>query len=139
MFSQAVSCTTSYREVSFVPLQSATFCVQCELISTNHTPYCLACGSQSVLGQFPDAPVALLMSMECDLYPKTRPELADKIDGAIGEGSKFHETHGYEHAKALAHLDRIGTTLTAIFDRAAAENRPTGEVADRMAEEIFRR
>ena len=50
MFSQAVSCTTSYREVSFVPLQSATFCVQCELISTNHTPYCLACGSQSVLG-----------------------------------------------------------------------------------------
>jgi hypothetical protein len=52
-------------------------------------------GSQSVLGQFPDAPVALLMSMECDLYPKVRPELADKVDGAIGEGSKFHETHGY--------------------------------------------
>ena len=52
-------------------------------------------GSQSVLGQFPDAPVALLMSMECDLYPKARPELADKVDAAIGEGSKFHETHGY--------------------------------------------
>lgn len=52
-------------------------------------------GSQSVLGQFPDAPVALLMSMECDLYPRAQPELADKVDGAIGEGSKFHETHGY--------------------------------------------
>ena len=52
-------------------------------------------GSQSVLGQFPDAPVALLMSMECDLYPKAHPELADKVDGAIGEGSKFHETYGY--------------------------------------------
>lgn len=52
-------------------------------------------GSQSVLGQFPDAPVALLASMECDLYPKERPELADKVDGAIGEGSKFHQTHGY--------------------------------------------
>jgi hypothetical protein len=52
-------------------------------------------GSQSVLGQFPDAPVALLMSMEADLYPKSRPELADKVDGAIGEGSTFHETHGY--------------------------------------------
>ena len=40
-------------------------------------------GSQAVLGQFPDAPVALLMSMEVDLYPLARPELADKIDGAI--------------------------------------------------------
>ncbi len=52
-------------------------------------------GSQSVLGQFPDAPVALLMSMEADLYPHSQPELADKVDGAIGEGSQFHETYGY--------------------------------------------
>ena len=52
-------------------------------------------GSQAVLGQFPDAPVALLMSMEVDLYPLARPELANKIDGAIGEGSRFHQTHGY--------------------------------------------
>ena len=52
-------------------------------------------GSQSVLGQFPDAPMALLMSMEVDLYPLSRPELADKVDGAIGEGSVFHQTHGY--------------------------------------------
>ena len=52
-------------------------------------------GSQSVLGQFPDAPVALLASMEADLYPRARPELADKVDGAIGEGSRFHQTHGY--------------------------------------------
>lgn len=52
-------------------------------------------GSQSVLGQFPDAPVALLMSMEADLYPRAHPELADKVDGAIGEGSAFHQSHGY--------------------------------------------
>ncbi len=52
-------------------------------------------GSQSVLGQFPDAPVALLMSMEADLYPRAHPELADKVDGAIGEGSAFHQAHGY--------------------------------------------
>ena len=52
-------------------------------------------GSQSVLGQFPDAPMALLMSMEIDLYPLARPELADKVDGAMGEGSRFHQTHGY--------------------------------------------
>jgi hypothetical protein len=52
-------------------------------------------GSQAILGQFPDAPVKLLMSMEIDIYPKNSPELADKIDGAIGEGSHFHATHGY--------------------------------------------
>ena len=52
-------------------------------------------GSQSVLGQFPDAPPALRASMEADVYPKTRPERAHLIDGAIGEGSQFHEQFGY--------------------------------------------
>ncbi len=52
-------------------------------------------GSQAILGQFPDAPAKLLMSMETDIYPKNSPELADKIDEAIGEGSHFHVTHGY--------------------------------------------
>jgi hypothetical protein len=51
-------------------------------------------GSQAILGQFPDAPPALLRSMECDLYPKRDPALADKVDGAIGEGSKFHQQFG---------------------------------------------
>jgi putative methionine-R-sulfoxide reductase with GAF domain len=40
---------TTFKDVNFVPLQSATFCVQCELISTNHRPYCLACGNSSLL------------------------------------------------------------------------------------------
>ena len=39
----------AFKEVNFVPLQSATFCVQCEMISTNSRPYCLACGNQSLL------------------------------------------------------------------------------------------
>jgi len=52
-------------------------------------------GSQAILGQFPDAPAALCRSMECDLYPRSKPELADKVDGAIGEGSRFHEQYGY--------------------------------------------
>ena len=52
-------------------------------------------GSQAILGQFPDAPVRLLSSMEADVYPKNRPEKADEVDGAIGEGSSFHELHGY--------------------------------------------
>jgi len=52
-------------------------------------------GSQSILGQFPDAPTTLLVSAEADVYPLHRPELADLIDGSIGEGSAFHEQFGY--------------------------------------------
>ena len=35
--------------VNFVSLQSAVFCVQCELLSENNTTRCLACGSGAVL------------------------------------------------------------------------------------------
>jgi GAF domain-containing protein len=37
-------------QVHFLSLQTAIFCVQCELISANSTPCCLACGSKAVLG-----------------------------------------------------------------------------------------
>ena len=40
---------TQFKDVNFVPLQTATFCIQCELISTNSRPYCLACGNTSLL------------------------------------------------------------------------------------------
>ena len=33
--------------------------------------------------------------MEADLYPANKPELADLVDGSIGEGSHFHEQFGY--------------------------------------------
>lgn len=36
-------------DVNFLTLQTAVFCVECELISENNTPFCLACGSQAVL------------------------------------------------------------------------------------------
>lgn len=52
-------------------------------------------GSQAILGQFPDAPVRLLVSMEADVFPLNRPGASDKVDGAIGEASRFHELHGY--------------------------------------------
>lgn len=52
-------------------------------------------GSQSILGQFPDAPAELCVSAEADVFPKNRAERADLIDGSIGEGSPFHETFGY--------------------------------------------
>jgi GAF domain-containing protein len=36
-------------DVNFLQLQSTIFCVECELLSENNTPRCLACGSQAVL------------------------------------------------------------------------------------------
>ena len=36
------------RAVNFLSLQTAVFCVQCELISQNNTPGCLSCGSQAL-------------------------------------------------------------------------------------------
>ena len=63
-------------------------------------------GSQAVLGQYPNAPAELLVSNEADLYPKNKPELADLIDGTIGELSPFHDTFGY-----YAHGIEEGTSI----------------------------
>lgn len=58
-------------------------------------------GSQAILGQFPDAPADLLVSVEADVYPKNHPERSDLIDGSIGELSPFHKTFGY-YAQGVA-------------------------------------
>ena len=66
-------------------------------------------GSQAILGQFPDAPEALLASIEADIYPRQAPAKSDLIDGAIGELSAFHQTFGYD-----AHgVDETTATLPA--------------------------
>ena len=52
-------------------------------------------GSQSILGAVPSPPAALTVSNEADIYPLRHPELAELIDGAIGEDSPFHTHYGY--------------------------------------------
>jgi hypothetical protein len=52
-------------------------------------------GSQAILGQFPDAPPSMRISMEADVYPLQYPDRAELIDGSIGELSPFHSTYGY--------------------------------------------
>ena len=86
-------------------------------------------GSQAVLLAYPDAPSELLLSNEVDLYPAVHPELADLIDGAIGQLSMFHDTFGYyadgvgpETAKMpadwmqFAKLHYIGETTVIVPD-----------------------
>jgi hypothetical protein len=81
-------------------------------------------GSQAILAQFPEAPVALLGSMEVDIYPRQRPDLSIQIDGAIGERSLFHETFGY-----YAHgVDKTTATLPSGWQErlVALHNENTG-------------
>lgn len=37
------------RKAHFLTLQKSVFCAECELISENSTPYCLACGSKAMM------------------------------------------------------------------------------------------
>jgi hypothetical protein len=66
-------------------------------------------GSQSILGKFPDAPHSLRHSMEVDIYPREHPELAELINGCLGEFSAFHTT--FDH-----YADGVSPT-TAILPR----------------------
>jgi len=58
-------------------------------------------GSQAILVQFPEAPEELLFSDEIDIWPRNRPELAEIIEGSLGDGSFFKQTFGY-------HADGVG-------------------------------
>lgn len=52
-------------------------------------------GSQAILGAYPNAHPDVTQSVEVDLYPRDHPERSDLLDGAIGELSPFHDTHGF--------------------------------------------
>ena len=62
----------------------------------------------------------------------------DYVINAGGIIEIWYEGPGYDERKVRAHLDQIGQTLTTVFERAKQEQHPTGEIADRMAEERFR-
>ena len=52
-------------------------------------------GSQAIHGEVALPPASLLVSREVDIYPRSAPERAFEIDGAIGDGSLFDGTYGY--------------------------------------------
>ncbi len=80
-------------------------------------------GSQAILGTHPNPPAELTVSAEADIYPLNNPALSELIDGAIGEGSVFHETNGYYaqgvdiHTAKLPHdwRDRVVRVPEASF------------------------
>jgi hypothetical protein len=58
-------------------------------------PEWIIIGSQAVLGQFPQVPAELLISIEADVFTLRDPADSDLVDGSIGVGSPFHQTFGY--------------------------------------------
>ncbi len=63
----------------------------------------------------------------------------DYVINAGGIIDIHYEGPGYDEAVVHAHLQRIGLTLSEIFERSKTSGQPTGEIADAMAEAIFRR
>lgn len=51
-------------------------------------------GSQAILGAHPEAPARLRQSLEVDLVFDD-PNVADAVEGALGESSLFHANHGF--------------------------------------------
>jgi hypothetical protein len=79
-------------------------------------------GSQAILGEFPDAPEELRTSLEVDVQPKNRSDKVDAIDGALGELSLFHQTHGfYVHGLPIEEAATLPQDwehrVTPVFDK----------------------
>lgn len=80
-------------------------------------------GSQAILGEHPDAPPELRASIEVDVQPANYPERVDLIDGALGELSRFHETHGfYVHGLSI----EVATLPAGWETRTVPVTDPTG-------------
>ena len=63
----------------------------------------------------------------------------DYVINAGGIIDVYHERIGFDRAALLKHIEGIHDNLMEVFERARAEERPTGEVADAIAEERFQR
>ena len=63
----------------------------------------------------------------------------DYVINAGGIIDVYHERIGFDRATLLKHIEGIHDNLMEVFERARSEERPTGEVADAIAEERFKR
>ncbi len=52
-------------------------------------------GSQALHAVCSRPPAEVLVSQECDLYPRTRPETAGLLDRELGRNSAFARKHGF--------------------------------------------
>ena len=147
----------SLSDVSFVRLQTAVMCVQCELISENPTAYCRACGSKAVLslprvlgGSLAHQVNARLIKdaelnqLVRDLLRTVPPAVIESIDSyrevvfATNESPGFDESsdNHVSSAQALCEPD-LEPVMNIITEKAAAMTGATGAaIALRRGDDI---
>ena len=148
------------QDFSFVPLQTAVFCVQCELIGKNSTPRCHACGSKAVLslsrilgGSMLSQPTAHLITdvelnrLVRDLLYTVPPTECDNSESqvpstfAVLSPSRHHARSMHSGIREVAEPDPsdidLEPAISVITERAQALTRATGAaIALRRGAEI---
>ncbi len=150
-----MSARVSSSQIHFLSLQTAIFCVQCELVSANSTPSCLACGSKAVLGlsrllggSLRSKPAARLIE-DAELDRLVR-ELLHTVPSSEGEGESEYEPsvagggylpqrhHARQPQESGAWHERPITTERVITERAQVLTGATGAaIALRKGNEVI--
>ena len=144
----------SLSDVNFVRLQTAVMCVQCELISENPTPYCLACGSKAVLslprvlgGSLAHQPNARLIrdaelnQLVRDLLSTVPPSVLEPMDvetaEALATGDAGQEPASHLSAAQVLRDPELEPVMNIITEKAAALTGATGAaIALRRGDDI---
>ena len=115
----------AYADVNFVSLKLAVFCVECELLSENNTPRCLACGSKAVLslsrvlgGSIRRQPTAhLIEDAELDRLVRSLLHTVPQVIPAIGEGEEESGVETFASASSSRHHMRLRHPGPAVIHR----------------------
>jgi GAF domain-containing protein len=105
----------AYADVNFVNLKLAVFCVECELLSENNTPRCLACGSRAVLslsrvlgGSLRRQPTAhVIQDAELDRLVRSLLHTVPQVVPAIGKNEEGSEVESIEASFSSRHHVRL--------------------------------
>jgi GAF domain-containing protein len=138
-------------DLSFLRLQAAVFCVQCELIAENASTYCLACGSTALLslsrllgGSLRREHTATLLdhgAMDALVREllATVPPVADEVSetGTLAARGKEEQPPVPDHAAASPALLDLEPAISVLAQRAQAVTGATGSaIGLRWNEEI---
>ena len=151
-----MSVGVSGSQIHFLSLQTAIFCVQCELISANNTPSCLACGSKAVFGlsrvlggSLRDQPSARLI--EDDELNRLVRELLHTVPSQLAEvgatssnsyvPARHHARHFGDHSSSRSGTSgpiNLEPAIAVITERAQALTGATGAaIALRNGSEVI--
>ena len=119
------------RDAHFLGLQTAVFCVACELISENNTPHCLACGSQAVISLSRVLGGSLRRQQTAHL-------IADaELDRLVHESDSYRSRHRVAgHGQSSAGIIRFAGTRAKSCQALTAASAGTGRRATSLPVDI---